>query len=213
MSTTTIVPAVDPEAPAADPKLIAFARNIARRIASRSGALRHLEDLEAAALVGLVQAARSFDPECGCQFQTHATNRISSAVLDELRSIRCRGFGGATPLVRRGEWVPCGSLDADRVGGDSTIHHGKGRALRDLVPSRELPIGWEVESEDEVHGILDPLGRDGTIVADYVLRADRRTLKAAAAARGLCESSGSKIVSRIIGELRREEKHDVLQRR
>lgn len=48
---------------------------------------RHVrrEDLESAAMLGLAQAARSFDPDRGIAFERHASNRIRGALLDELR--------------------------------------------------------------------------------------------------------------------------------
>jgi RNA polymerase sigma factor for flagellar operon FliA len=61
---------------------------------------RHVsrDDLEAAALLGLAQAARTFDPTRGTAFEHHAANRVRGAVLDELRgadwasrSVRARG--------------------------------------------------------------------------------------------------------------------------
>jgi RNA polymerase sigma factor for flagellar operon FliA len=44
------------------------------------------DDLHAAGLLGLAQAARSFDPDRGVSFSTYARVRIRGAVLDELRS-------------------------------------------------------------------------------------------------------------------------------
>jgi RNA polymerase sigma factor for flagellar operon FliA len=48
---------------------------------------RHVQrdDLESAAMLGLAQAARSFDPDRGIAFERHASNRIRGALLDELR--------------------------------------------------------------------------------------------------------------------------------
>ena len=45
------------------------------------------DDLISAAMLGLAQAARSYDPTHGVPFDRHAANRIRGAILDELRSI------------------------------------------------------------------------------------------------------------------------------
>jgi RNA polymerase sigma factor for flagellar operon FliA len=49
---------------------------------------RHVrrDDLYSAAMLGLAQAARSYDPDRGIAFERHASNRIRGALLDELRS-------------------------------------------------------------------------------------------------------------------------------
>src|SRR4029450_9987259 len=43
------------------------------------------DDLPSAPMLGLAQAARSWDPERGASFERHAATRIRGALLDELR--------------------------------------------------------------------------------------------------------------------------------
>ena len=45
------------------------------------------DDLVSAGMLGLVQAARTFNPTHGVPFDRHAANRIRGALLDELRAI------------------------------------------------------------------------------------------------------------------------------
>jgi len=61
-------------------------------------------DLSSAALLGLAQAARSWDPGRGAGFERHAATRIRGALLDELRdadwasrSVRSRARLDAAP--------------------------------------------------------------------------------------------------------------------
>src|SRR5215216_8051882 len=46
------------------------------------------DDLSSAAMLGLAQAARSWDPERGASFERHAATRIRGALLDELILLR-----------------------------------------------------------------------------------------------------------------------------
>jgi RNA polymerase sigma factor FliA len=48
-------------------------------------------DLVSAGTLGLVQAARSYDPDRGVPFDRYATRRIAGALLDELRSMDWAG--------------------------------------------------------------------------------------------------------------------------
>jgi RNA polymerase sigma factor for flagellar operon FliA len=50
---------------------------------------RHVcwDDLVSAGMLGLAEAARSFDPQRGVPFDAYASNRIRGALLDELRSM------------------------------------------------------------------------------------------------------------------------------
>src|SRR5690349_24935646 len=70
-----------------------------RLILSHLGLVRHVagkllaqlppgldaENLEAAGILGLVEAAAHYDPARGTQFNTYAYPRIRGAILDELR--------------------------------------------------------------------------------------------------------------------------------
>ncbi len=64
---------------------LGLVRHVLGRLVADLPASVDLENLEAAGVLGLVEAAQSFDPERGVQFQTFAYPRIRGAVLDELR--------------------------------------------------------------------------------------------------------------------------------
>lgn len=60
-------------------------RHILSRIAVRLPASVDVENLEAAGMLGLVEAADRFDPQYETEFRTFAFPRVRGAILDELR--------------------------------------------------------------------------------------------------------------------------------
>ncbi len=58
---------------------------VARRLASRTGGAVQAEDLWSAGAMGLVDAARRFDPARDVKFETFAERRIRGSMLDEMR--------------------------------------------------------------------------------------------------------------------------------
>lgn len=61
-------------------------RRLAYHLVSRLPASIQADDLIQVGLIGLMEAARNFDPSAGAQFETFASQRIRGAMLDELRS-------------------------------------------------------------------------------------------------------------------------------
>jgi len=63
----------------------ALVDRVARRIAARSGHAVSADDLWSAGALGLLDAARRFDPARDVRFETFAEHRIRGAMIDELR--------------------------------------------------------------------------------------------------------------------------------
>jgi RNA polymerase sigma factor for flagellar operon FliA len=85
---------------------LGLASQAVNELARRLPAHVNRDDLSSAAMLGLAQAARSWDPERGASFERHAATRIRGALLDELRdsdwasrSVRSR----ARRLLQAGE--------------------------------------------------------------------------------------------------------------
>jgi RNA polymerase sigma factor for flagellar operon FliA len=61
-------------------------RKIAYHMISKLPASVDVDDLIQVGLIGLMEAARNFDPDAGVQFETFASQRIRGSMLDELRN-------------------------------------------------------------------------------------------------------------------------------
>ncbi len=116
-----------------------MARRIACRLARRLPPNITLDEVVAAAMLGLAEAADRYDSSRGEPFEAFAAPRIQGAVLDELR----RG----DPLPRRRRVM------ARRIGVTVNMLEGRlGRAAEDLEIAAELGVTVE-EYHDELEGL------------------------------------------------------------
>lgn len=165
---------------AGHPRHVAFARAMARKLARRRP--RMLEEFESAALLALVESARTFDPARGRKFTGHAYRRILGAIQDLGRSQQLLGYRrgtGPAPEVRPVSWV----LDGEDDRPDSW------RA----APSGEGPVGWEAESIDAVRGLLAPLPVHVRRAMFLVYTEAKGTKAHAARKLGVCSSHVSQL--------------------
>ncbi len=111
-------------------------RRIAYHLAARLPASVLVEDLIQVGMVGLLDAARQYDPSQGAAFQTYATIRIRGAMLDELR---------------RNDWAPK-SVHRKARELEQAIHRIESRTGRD-ARAAEIIEELSIDAE-EYHRIL-----------------------------------------------------------
>jgi RNA polymerase sigma factor for flagellar operon FliA len=70
-----------------------LATSVARRMRVPTGALMGHDDVESAAIIGLIDAVDRYDPDRGVPFEGYAGLRIRGAILDELRRLDERSRG------------------------------------------------------------------------------------------------------------------------
>jgi RNA polymerase sigma factor for flagellar operon FliA len=143
-----------------------LARQAVNEIARRVPGHVNRDDLESAALLGLAQAARTFDPERGASFERHAATRIRGALLDELRgsdwasrSVRSRARRAqqaADELALRLGRTPTTEEVAVELGTDAESLHRLADDVHRATVLNYDSIGTEGDADD-----LLPSGDDG----------------------------------------------------
>ena len=116
-------------------------KRIARHLAARLPSTVDIDDLMQSGMVGLLEAANSFDPSRGASFATYGSIRIRGAMLDD---------------IRKNDWTP------------RSVHH-KYRKVTDAISAIEAKAGRHAEADevavrlgitaDEYHKILADSGR------------------------------------------------------
>lgn len=171
---------------AADPENLKLARDIADWMARKCR--RAAEEIECAALFGLVSAAAKFDPARGPRFRTFARQCIRCAILEEARQQLPRGFR------RR------------RVGAPGTVllSMGSGRNLEPepAVLADDRAVGWELDAVDTVHGLTRRFRSSQAAVIRAYFTRPGATMRALSAECGVCESRVSQMIRLALEELR-----------
>lgn len=101
--------------------------------------------LESDAMLGLVYAARAYDPSRGATFATYAQQRIVGTMLDGLRN-RTGGRGQYRKLRRML------SLSMPLCQGDGRI-----AALQDTLADRQEPVELHLERKEHIQWLMSEL--------------------------------------------------------
>ena len=115
---------------------IALVKRIAHHLAARLPQTIDINDLMQAGMIGLLEAARNFDPSRGASFDTYAGIRIRGSMLDE---------------VRKHDWTPRSVHQKSRQVSEAmrAIEFETGRAANANEIAGRLGI-----SRDDYHAIL-----------------------------------------------------------
>jgi RNA polymerase sigma factor for flagellar operon FliA len=112
---------------------------LASRLAQRVPAHIELNELVSVGMMGLVEAARRYEPALGVPFDAFARRRVHGAMVDSLR-----GMDWAPRSVRR--------MRRDVDGAISRVRHALNREPTDLEIAQALSV-----SEQEYHRMLDQI--------------------------------------------------------
>jgi RNA polymerase sigma factor for flagellar operon FliA len=182
-------------------KYAPLATSVARRMRVPTGALMGRDDIESAALIGLIGAVDRYDPDRGVPFEGYAGLRIRGAILDELR-----GLDDHT----RGERQRARAVAADRE--PEIGAYGATLSLDMLLETGDRDWAADDDSTDRcdhqdlrtrVESALKCLPpRQREVLARYY--GDSLTLRESAMRMGISEARACQLHGRAILNLRRE---------
>lgn len=111
-------------------------KRIAQHLMHRLPSSVQIDDLIQSGMIGLLEAARQYDPSQGASFQTYAGIRIRGAMLDEMRKL---------------DWTPRSVHRKSREVAEAIhiLEHRVGRDPKDQEIAEFMGIGL-----DELHNIL-----------------------------------------------------------
>lgn len=115
-------------------------KRIAHHLLARMPSSVQVDDLIQAGLIGLLEAARSFDGSKGASFETFAGIRIRGAMIDELR---------------RGDWAP------------RSVHRNQ-RRISDAIRQVEARLGRDANDEEVAREMQIPLSEYHDLLSDSV---------------------------------------------
>ena len=150
------------QSPIADTQIAEFlpmVHKIARQVVIYLKPPLSFEDMVSAGAVGLVRAARDFDPSHQAEFKTYAYIRIRGAILDELR---CWSFVPANLNKRIREAQQLSRKITEQTGttpADSELAEGLGITVEELYETLEKARAQHFMSLDESTDDSPAMGR------------------------------------------------------
>ena len=154
-------------------------------------------EIYAEGLLGLVEAAGRFNAALGVRFTTYAALRITGAIRDWMRLQTPQGYRrrpGPVPVIH--------SANSTEVS-DTKQPAARRRFLIDTLQAPDGPVGWELESLEEVHRLTQPLlERQRDALRNYLTNAGTHTMKSVGRLMGVTEGRICQLVADGLAEMR-----------
>jgi len=157
-----------------------FVRRVVQSVIERHGLYHDQEDYHQAGWLGLLDAARRYDPSRGARFETYAGIRIRGAVIDESR----RRLGGPRPWRQR-ELRPVTLISLE-----AHVSQARANEPRSDEPEPDEAAEW-AEARDALARVLPELPCQERLVIEHQLAGE--TLSAIGARLGVSEGRSCQI--------------------
>jgi RNA polymerase sigma factor for flagellar operon FliA len=179
-----------------------LATSVARRMRVPTGALMGHDDVESAAIIGLIDAVDRYDPDRGVPFEGYAGLRIRGAILDELRRLddRTRGERQRARAVLADDTEPEIGAYGATLSLDMLLEKGD----RDWAADDDADDRYDHQDlRTRVESALKCLPpRQREVLVRYY--SESLTLREAGARMGISEARACQLHGRAIQNLRRE---------
>jgi RNA polymerase sigma factor for flagellar operon FliA len=196
---------------------LGMVKRVALHLKVRIPPFMELDELIQVGMVGLLEAARAFNPAKGIEFESFALSRVRGAILDEVRNLSFlprsavafnKSENKATNhLASELGRAPTQAELADHMGDELDLFHKKrGKAKRFETFSIEVMA-------DEVMSIADESARQPDAIVEHkelmsLYYVEELNLKEIGEVLGVTESRVSQLLSAIVKKLRSTLKFD-----
>jgi RNA polymerase sigma factor FliA len=139
---------------------IALVKSIAQHICVRLPPGQTIDDLIQVGLIGLLEAARIYDPSLGASFKSYASIRIRGAIIDELRRHSWLPRSVQQKCRKLSEAIRAVESRMGRAATDREIAEEMQESMQEYFETLEMVSGSSVFSLDDEDNEIDVGGDD-----------------------------------------------------
>lgn len=134
-------------------------KRVAVHLRSRIPPFMELDELVQVGMVGLIEAARGFDPSRGIEFESFAVSRIRGAILDEVRRLSSRPRSAVAFQQSTNEASSALTAELGRLPSSAELAQHLGKEIDQFQKERDSAHRFETQS-------LDLVGEEALSIAD-----------------------------------------------
>ena len=150
---------------------LGMVKRVALHLKVRSPPFMELDELMQVGMIGLLEAARAFDPTKGIEFESFALSRVRGAILDEVRQLSYLPRSAVAFNKSENEAINFLASELGRKPTQSELAEHMGDDLEEFQKKRGNAKRFETLSmeviNDEVLGIADERSRQPDVIVEH----------------------------------------------
>jgi RNA polymerase sigma factor for flagellar operon FliA len=146
-------------------------KRVAVHLRSRIPPFMELDELVQVGMIGLIEAARGFDPTRGIEFESFAVSRIRGAILDEVRRLSSRSRSAVAFHQSNSQASKALTAELGRLPSAAELASRLGKEIDQYQKERDSAHRFEMQSldlvGDEALNIADDSARQPQAIVEH----------------------------------------------